>query len=82
MKVNNISSEYAQEIKEFDRIPKTVLASVLVSVLSNGGSLLYEVPEEEKIDIDNEILKEWNVLYNAGIVKQKPFKKIDVNELN
>lgn len=67
---------YYKEIKNFDKIPKEVLGAVLVSVLSNAGELLYNCKDEDKINIDLEIQKEWEFLFSYNYVSQKPKKLI------
>ena len=69
---------YYKEIKNFDKIPKEVLGAVLVSVLSNAGELLYNCSEEEKINIDLEIQKEWELLHAYNYVSQKPKNLIQI----
>ena len=60
-------NEYQRLIKNYDNIPKAVLAAVLVSkiLLSNGGNF---------DAVDRDIAEEWKTLYEAGVVPQKPLK--------
>jgi hypothetical protein len=64
-----ILNEYAGCIDEglYEKTPKAVLAAIAVSFISSGG--------DHMDDIDDEILKEWRVLYLSGIVPQRPPEK-------
>jgi hypothetical protein len=63
MRSGNQMNDLARVIP-FDRIPKSVLAAVLVSIVSTGG---------EHIDKAwPAILKEWWALYQAELVTQRP----------
>lgn len=52
----------------FDRIPKTVLAGIVVSMLSNGGDNLKAKEVSEKI------YNEWKLLHENGIIPQRPIR--------
>lgn len=59
------SNEYAKTLGEtFEKAPKTVIAAVAVSVLTEGGRIL---DQAEKL-----FLNEWKFLYQNRIVPQKP----------
>lgn len=60
-------NEYQQAIslKLYDRIPKAVLAAIVVSHLTNHLGLEFN-------EIDNAIIDEWRILNLNGIVPQKP----------
>ncbi len=62
------TNEYAREIKNYDNIPKAVLAAIAVSAVTCGGDLLDEATER--------INAEWQILHEAGIVPQKPTKEL------
>lgn len=64
MKGFKTSNEYARQIDNFADIPKTVLAAIAVSLATCGGDRL-----DEATKLINE---EWETLYQAGIVPQKP----------
>ena len=58
--------QWALGLSLFDEIPKSVLAAIAVSAVTNGG-----------IDIEAaafRVAKEWDVLHANGIVPQKPGK--------
>ncbi len=59
-------NEYAESVgpKFYERCPKAVFAAIAVSALTNGGDKLREA--------DRRVLKEWWILYHAGVVTQKP----------
>lgn len=64
--MSKLKNEYADELGGafYEQTPKAVFAAVAVSVLTIGGDYLD--------DAKNRVLKEWWVLYRAGIVPQKP----------
>ena len=64
MKGFKTSNEYAQQIRNYEAIPKAVLAAIAVSALTCGGDWLEEATDR--------INAEWLVLHEAGIVPQKP----------
>ncbi|RPI55960.1 MAG: hypothetical protein EHM49_01255 [Deltaproteobacteria bacterium] len=68
MHLNNKSNEYVDLIPEriFDKIPKTVLGAIAISALTGGGDYLDNVQDK--------IMGEWSILYQNGIVPQKPPK--------
>lgn len=59
-------NEYAKALglPLFDDIPKTVLAAIAVSVLTTGGEQLDQAAAL--------VCREWQVLYDNGIVTQRP----------
>lgn len=57
-------NEYAQQVANYDEIPKAVFAAIAVSALTCGGDHLEQA--------DELINEEWKTLYEAGIVPQKP----------
>lgn len=65
--LNNKLNEYSRLLKHFDKFPKSVLAAIAVShsMQING---------EDFDKIETNMVKEWEVLYNGGIVPQKPIK--------
>lgn len=67
MSGGNLKNEYAEALGPlYDRIPKAVLAAVVVSLLSNGGDELEQV--------STRLLSEWGTLYHNRIVPQPPVK--------
>ncbi len=64
MKGFKTTNEYAQQLENYDAIPKAVLAAIAVSALTCGGDYLDEATRR--------INNEWQVLFDAGIVPQKP----------
>ena len=65
MKTNNTNNDYARALGDlFDKTPKTVLAAIAVSALTTGGERIAEARAE--------VLREWLVLYQNGIVPQRP----------
>jgi len=64
--VMKVKNEYSRQLKDYDRIPKAVLAAIAVSFATQGGDFLDEANER--------IFEEWQILYQSGIVSQKPFK--------
>lgn len=67
MRGMKIGNEYAQQLKAgYAKTPKAVLAAVVVS-------LLVERSGEEDFDgVLDDFVQEWAVLYQNGIVSQKP----------
>jgi hypothetical protein len=60
------SNEYADALSElYHAIPKSVLAAIAVSFACRDGDFS---------DAENSILREWMLLYQNGIVPQKPKK--------
>ena len=60
-----LHNTYAQALGPlFADCPKAVFAAIAVSALTTGGERLDEAKEE--------ILREWTILYDNGIVQQKP----------
>jgi hypothetical protein len=51
----------------YDKTPKAVFAALAVSLFANDRGIVFS-------DLDNAILEEWKVLYEQGIVPQKPIK--------
>ena len=65
-------NDYASVIQDYDRIPKAVLAAMLVSRCSVGGDMLQTDAGEQQV---NEIIAwEWRRLNQNGIVPQAPPK--------
>lgn len=64
MAANKISNEYQAALKNYEQIPKAVLAAIAVSFASCGGDNIEEAQDA--------IMDEWKALFNAGIVPQKP----------
>lgn len=62
------SNEYSEQLGQdlYDVIPKSVLAAIAVSALTCGGDHLEEARER--------VAKEWMILFQNGIVRQKPPK--------
>ena len=52
----------------YDAIPKSVLAAIAISLMLN-----YLDGNETKVQ--HELIKEWQALYDNGIVPQKPKKQ-------
>lgn len=71
MHLKNLSNIYvnALESRLFDKTPKTVFAAIAVSYASRAGDYL-------DLATDN-ILREWTALYDNGIVKQKPPRRVE-----
>lgn len=66
MNLKNLGGSYVNVIgtEVYDRIPKAVFAAIAVSSLTQGGDRLERaVPR---------LLREWSVLHDNGIVKQRP----------
>jgi hypothetical protein len=65
MALNKIHNGYAAELGDvFAQAPKAVIAAVAVSALTLGGDCLDEAQAR--------FLAEWQVLFDNGIVPQKP----------
>lgn len=65
MNLKNKSNEYQQALGDiFDKAPKAVLAAIATSALTCGGGELDQARDRA--------LREWWVLYEQGIVPQKP----------
>lgn len=64
--IKNRSNEYAQALGPgvFDAIPKSVFAAIAVSFGTQGGAHLNAARPA--------ILREWQTLYDNGIVSQRP----------
>jgi hypothetical protein len=62
--------------RDFERIPKTVYASIVASLLIrlHGEALLEDAPR-----LCDLILEEWDALYAKGIVPQKPIRQREIN---
>jgi hypothetical protein len=61
-----ITNEYAQTLGDlYDKVPKAVLAAVVVSLMSCGGDNLED-------DMPRQLLDEWQCLHECGIVPQRP----------
>jgi len=61
-------NEYALELGAlYEKIPKAVFAAIAISALTQGGDYLDEA--------QNRIMEEWLILYQNGIVSQKPPRK-------
>lgn len=68
--MTKLNNEYSDMIGFADQIPKTVLAAMVVSMLSNGGDHLGTEAGIQKVR--EAIATEWQDLYTCGIVSQKP----------
>ena len=64
MNITNRSNKYMRSLPWFDRIPKSVLAAIAVSYASSGGDYLEQASDN--------VAREWMVLYENGIVPQRP----------
>ena len=65
--ISKIGNEYAAQLgRMFDEMPKTVLAAIAVSCLSQGGDYLEKAQARAA--------REWQVLHENGIVQQRPGK--------
>lgn len=53
-----------------NRVPKNVLAAIVVSFLTSGGDLLLD----EEFNVDAALIAEWRALHAAGILPQRPPK--------
>lgn len=64
--INKKYNEYARAVDErlYEQTPKAVFAAVAVSALTTGGDYLNEA--------NGRLLEEWWILYDNGIVPQKP----------
>lgn len=67
MNLQNKSNQYQKLLKEYDKIPKAVLAAIAVSY-----ALLRTDEDFEKVE--EEIKREWAILHQNGIVPQKPIR--------
>lgn len=65
----NTKNQYQRLIGEtlYAKTPKAVLGAIVASVYSDGG----DNPE----DVPRLLLEEWQILYDEGIVPQKPPKE-------
>ena len=69
MNLKNKTNPYADELGNlFDACPKTVCAAIAVSALTTGGDHLSEARKR--------FYDEWQALYDAGVVEQKPPKTL------
>ena len=69
--LNQTPNEYSRQMGPlFDAMPKTVIAAVAVSFASNGGDYLSLA--------ERQIAYEWYILWESGIVTQKPNKRARV----
>ncbi len=67
MHLKNLSNPYQRELGDlFEDMPKSVLAAIAVSALTMGGDYLEEAQQRAA--------REWQVLFEAGIVPQRPSK--------
>lgn len=68
MPANKTSNEYAEMITIYESMPKAVLAALAVSLVMrvNGSTTPKEVTDE--------LINEWEALYDNGIIPQKPPK--------
>lgn len=65
--LKNLRNGYELELgKLFDEMPKSVVAAIAVSALTMGGDFLEEAKQRAA--------REWQALYDAGIVPQRPGK--------
>ena len=66
MNLKNNSNEYVEAVSKhlFELCPKTVWAAIAISFCTSGGDRLDEAEQA--------IVSEWQALYQAGIVPQKP----------
>jgi len=71
--MSKLSNEYADVIF-IDDMPKSVLAAIVVSLISCGGDWL-DTPENI-LAIRSRIAFEWQSLYMCGVVPQKPRGKM------
>ena len=69
MNLKNLTNGYVDALNPgvYDRIPKSVMTAIAVSFATSGGERIEDATEE--------ILHEWQVLYDNGIVPQKPIKE-------
>lgn len=65
-----LTNEYAHALDDrfYRTIPKAVLAAIAVSYASEGGDNLADAQER--------VREEWGILYDNGIVPQKPPAKV------
>jgi hypothetical protein len=67
MHLNNLVNPYQKALGElFEEMPKSVIAAIAVSSLTVGGDFLDEAKRRAA--------REWQVLFDAGIVPQRPGK--------
>jgi len=71
--VNKISNEYADILKTYP--PKAVIAGITVSLLMRVGEV-GGLATEEQDEINKMFMEEWRILYENGIIPQKPKKKL------
>lgn len=64
----NKTNEYSRDFPNYERTPKSVIAAIAYSFALN-------LCEDDLEAADRFILKEWEILHDAGIVPQKPVKK-------
>lgn len=72
--LNKLSNEYAERIPEelYSKMPKAVLAAIAVSFAVR----LYGSDDQAAFDVvPDELLAEWAILYQNGIVPQTPIKQ-------
>lgn len=68
MNLKNLGNDYAAELGDMlDKAPKSVIAAVAVSMLTQGGDYIDEARAR--------FLEEWRILHQNGIVPQKPPKQ-------
>ena len=70
MGITKKGNGYADAIVDYDKIPKAVLAAMLVSRCSVGGEMLQT--DEGEREMNDIIAWEWRTLYQNGIVPQAP----------
>lgn len=68
-RVGNRGNEYAYAVENMDAIPKTVLAAIAFSMC------FIAVEEQGGKAANDRLYEEWNALYQAGIVPQKPIAR-------
>jgi hypothetical protein len=61
------SNEYAKLVPNYADIPKSVFAAI-------AFSMCFIAVEENPTAANERFYEEWEALYNAGIVPQKPIK--------
>lgn len=64
-----LNNEYQKLIAQsfYERCPKAVFAAIAVSYIANMANVSLE-------NVTDEMFREWRVLYEQGIVPQKPTK--------
>jgi hypothetical protein len=65
--VMKIDNEYSKQFKFYNRIPKAVFAAVCCSKILLSNNENFEL-------IEGDFMNEWRILYESGIIKQKPKK--------